>query len=93
MENYIEAVKEAKQNRFLMCYSYAVSWIKHYPKFTSEELIADYEKTGADIPEEKRVWGAVIRELHKHNLITHAGFDIYKKPCGHSKPINVWKAN
>ena len=93
MENYIEAVKEAKQNRFLMCYSYAVSWIKHYPKFTSEELIADYEKTGADIPEEKRVWGAVIRELLKSNLITHAGYSTYKKPCGHKKPINVWKAN
>jgi hypothetical protein len=92
MENYIEAVRAAKQNQYLMCYSYSVSWIKDQIKFTSEDLIAAYEKNGANIPEEKRVWGAVIRELQKNNFIKHAGFSTYKKPCGHSKPINVWIA-
>jgi len=93
MENYIEQVKEAKRNRFLMCYSYAVGWLKYKTKFTSEDLIEDYEKTGAPIPEEKRVWGAVIREMKKSKLISHFGFDIYKNPKGHKKPINVWKVS
>lgn len=91
MENYIEKVKEPNKNRFLMCYSYALGWIKYQSKFSSEDLIADYEKTDAPIPEEKRVWGAVIRELRKDKLIEHYGFGTYKNPVGHKKPVNVWK--
>jgi hypothetical protein len=92
MENYIEAVKSAKQNHYLMCYSFALTWIKGKEKFTSEDLIEDYFAKNNNLPKEKRVFGAVIRELLKYKFIEHSGYSVYKNKAGHGKPINVWKS-
>ena len=92
MENYIEAVKSANQNHYLMCYSFALSFIKGKDRFTSEDIIIAYKKSDNSQPDEARVWGAVFRELLKYDYITHIGFDTAKIKSSHQKPINVWKS-
>ena len=92
MENYIEAVKSAKQNHYLMCYSFALGFIKGKGKFTSEDIIEAYEKAGKPKPDEMRVFGPVIKELKKHNLIQHVGYSTAKLKTSHGQPINVWKS-
>lgn len=92
MQNAIKKVKIPPQNNYLKCYAFALEWIKCIYFFTSEDIIEAYDIAVCDTPKEPRVWGAVIKELHKNNFIEHAGFSKYKKPCGHSKPINVWKS-
>lgn len=93
-EQSIDQVQSAQKNYYMEVYSYASKWIKNRKTyFSSEDIIADYNKTNNPKPKEYRVFGAVIRELSKLNLITHYGFDRYKNPAGHSKPINLWISN
>lgn len=88
----IDLVQQGKNNYYNECFSYAKRFIQRQKgKFTSEDMIYAYSKTTQPQPKELRVWGAVMRELKSLGLITNAGFSIYKKPCGHSKPVNVWK--
>jgi hypothetical protein len=92
MENYIEQVKAPDRNFYNECYNYALFWIKNNNKlFSSEDIIDDYNVIAKKLPAEPRVWGAVIRELKKQNIITHAGFGVYKKKSGHKKPTNLWQ--
>ena len=92
MENYIEAVRDAKQNHFLMCYSFTLGFIKDKDRFTSEDIIIAYDKSDNLKPEEKRVFGPVMLALIKNNLIEHIGYDKAKIKSSHYKPINVWKS-
>ena len=93
MKKAIKKVSEGKNNYYLECYAYAVKFIKKHSSFTSEDIIDSYVKKGANLPKEPRVWGAVMRELSKNSLIVHNRIVLYKKPCGHSKPIREWKSN
>jgi hypothetical protein len=93
MKKSIKKVAEGKSNYYLECFSFAKKYAKKWNIFSSEDIINAYEKVGKPLPKEPRVWGAVMKELHKINAISHYTFGKYKKPCGHSKPINIWISN
>jgi hypothetical protein len=84
-------VQECPANYYLECLAFAQGFIRYRNTFTSEDIIAAFDISPIQ-PAEPRVWGAVIRELKRMNLIEHNGFTTYKKPEGHSKPVNVWKS-
>ena len=90
----IDKAQDNKKNYYLECYSFAVRYLRYFNgDFTSEDLIAAYERKKHPQPKDLRVWGAVIRELRKIGRLKHAGYSEYRKPCGHGKPVNVWRVN
>ena len=90
METYLEQVKKPDHNHYEKCLQYAMGWINRKDVFTSEELIIRFtEETGIEV-KEKRVWGAVMRELSKKGLIVAMGYTTYKGKQGHSKPSRMW---
>ena len=92
--DYIEQVKAGRSNYYLQCLQFAKVYIQRYKVFTSEDIIEAYlSENQHKTPAEPRVWGAVIRELQRMNVIKHKGFSRYKKPCGHGKPCNVWESD
>lgn len=90
-EPYLESVSSSINNQFYSCYFFALNWIRQNRDFTSEDLITAYNHSGNPIPKEVRVWGAVIKALKKAKFIRNNGFGVYKKPCGHAKPVNIWQ--
>lgn len=91
MEPYIQQVSEAKDNHYHYCLSFAENWLKSQTTvFTSENLIADFNKTETVFPKEPRVWGAVVQSLSKRKLITLIRYEPYKGKKGHGKPSAVW---
>lgn len=94
----IESTKQPKDNHYMDCLTSAYVYLKYLQKgqtFTSEQLKeqhAAFMSYGFALePAEPRVWGAVIRQLQKDGRIEHSGFDRYKNPAGHGKPVNVWR--
>lgn len=90
--NAIDIAMSGKKNHFQKCFEFAKDFIKSCPTFTSEDIIDKYNENSSHIPNEPRVWGAVIRELQRMQLIIKAGVGVYKKPQGHGKPVNVWRS-
>ena len=91
IEPYIQQVADGKYNFYDECLAFAENWLKAQTSvFTSENLIADYNKTNHAAPKEPRVWGAVIKKLSKNKLITLVRYEAYKKSSGHGKPCAVW---
>lgn len=89
----LDQVQDRTINWYRDCLEYALKFIENESTmdFTSEDLIYFYEKEGNPKPAEKRVWGAVIRELKSRKLIIHHGYTTYRNPLGHCKPVNIWK--
>lgn len=83
-------MENLNQDYYLKAYSFTVEWVKkQFKPFTSEDLKpAMFEALG--IPEEKRIIGSIVREIHKLGLIKRHGFGIYKARQGHGKPVSIW---
>lgn len=93
-ESAIEKVAEAKQNYYQKCYHFALNFVKKQSEeFTSETIKNAYAKTKNPEPHEPRVWGAVIRELSRTNIISFVGYQKYISKKGHGRPSSIWKTN
>jgi hypothetical protein len=75
---------------YLKAYLFTLEWVKRqFKSFTSEDLKDElFEVIGT--PNEKRVIGAIFREMNKLGLIKRNGFGIYKAKQGHGKPVSKW---
>ena len=91
VQPYIQQVADAKDNIYEQCLSFAENWLKNQTTvFTSENLIADFNKSETTLPKEPRVWGAVVQSLSRRKLITLIRYEPYKGKKGHGKPAAVW---
>ena len=92
-ETYIDQVIQPKGNYYPACFQFAKVFIQSNETFTSEDIIEAYiAQNKHKLPAEPRVWGAVLRELRKMDLIECIGFGTYRKKCGHGKPVRIWKS-
>jgi len=85
----IDQVEKSNKAFYIEALRFAESWIKSVNMFTSEDMIADFNEQAR----EPRVWGAVMRQLSRENLITHYNWTTYKGVQGHGKPVRIWKVN
>lgn len=86
----IDLVKDGNLSYYLRAYGFAVEFVKiQFKPFSSEDLKEAFYKLN-ELPNEPRVWGAVVRELSKNKLIIHNGWQTYKNPIGHCKPSATW---
>lgn len=91
LQGSLAQVEAGIDNHYNICYAYALLFLsKTSDPFTSEDLIECYLIDGYPMPREKRVFGAVIRQLLNYCLIKHNGIGKYKKKSGHSKLTNIW---
>lgn len=90
-ENAIERVKEGNKDYYLRAYDFAVVWVKNvFKTFSSENLKEAFYAAGNEKPDEPRVFGAVMNELRKQNLIHFHSYQKYQNPKGHCRPSTVW---
>ena len=90
----IHAVTTPDTNYFDRILTRSRWWVKGAKgqEFTSEQMRIIFEATYASaLPAEPRVYGAVIKELHKEGLLEKAGYTTSTNPQAHHRPINVWK--
>ena len=87
----IDAVRDNNAVFYIEALEYSIHWVNSkFKPFTSEEIRSDFElkfNKVADIPS---VWGAVVRELKKRNLIIEHGFSLAKNKQAHCRPVRIW---
>jgi hypothetical protein len=87
----IDQVKVNNKAYYLTALAFAEEWIKNrFKSFSSEDLKEAFYEAGNPEPNEPRVFGAVINELKKQNLIKFHSYQIYKSRAGHGRPSTVW---
>jgi hypothetical protein len=90
----IEAVKTPETNYFDRILKWSRWWVKdaHGFEFTTEKMREIFESTYAEaIPQEPRVYGAVIKSLQNEGLISHERYEKAKRAISHGRPISVWR--
>ena len=92
-QDSIIAVQFPQTNYYTQCYNFALEFIKTHYKFTSEDIKKAYAASGNPQPEETRVWGAVIGNLRRYELIRFDSIVKYENPIGHGKPCYKWISN
>ena len=92
-QDAIIAVQFPQTNYYTQCYNFALEFIKTHYKFTSEDIKKAYAASGNPIPDEPRVWGLVILNLRRGQLIRFQGVVKYQNPKGHGKPCYEWISN
>lgn len=89
-EMAIDRVRDNNPDFYKCALSFAMKFASQMMKpFSSEDVIEAFEKEN-EKARESRVWGAVMRELSRNNLIIFHGYQTYRNPKGHSKPSTVW---
>lgn len=89
----IASTQFPQTNYYSDCYNFALEFIKTHYKFTSEDLKKAYAASGNPQPDEPRVWGAVIANLRRDQLIKFDSIVKYQNPVGHGKPCYKWVSN
>ena len=89
----IASTQFPQTNYYTQCYNFALEFIKTHYKFTSEDIKKAYAASGNPQPEETRVWGAVIVNLRRYELIRFDSIVKYENPIGHGKPCYKWISN
>ena len=89
--NAINSTTFKPQNHFGDLLTFAMEYIYTVDKFTTEQMRFEYENTYQVQPVEQRVWGAVIMQLRKFNLIHAVGLSKSQNKQAHSRPIYVWE--
>ena len=90
-QNAIDKVRDNNKAYYLVAYEFAALWVKkQFKTFSSEDLKEDFYAAGYPKPKEPRVFGAVMTELKKNQLIKFHSYQSYKNPSGHSRPSTVW---
>lgn len=86
----IEAVKLPAGNLYEECLAWAHRWVVALmpgEKFTSGDVASNYPGR----PAEPRVWGAVLRQLHKDRICFPTGtYDRHPSRSRHCAPALVW---
>lgn len=68
------------------------SLLKWQYRFTSEILRDGYESNNpSHIPNEQRVYGAVIKQLQREGKIRQVGYTKATNKQAHCRPISVWE--
>ena len=89
----IASTQFPQTNYYSDCYNFAMDFIEKNYKFTSEDLKRSYAASGNPQPDEPRVWGSVILNLRRDQLIRFHDVVKYKNPKGHGKPCYEWVSN
>lgn len=90
----IEAVKTPETNHFDRILTWAKWWLKgaRGQQFTTEKIRELYELNHPEyVPQEPRVYGAVIKSLQSEGLISHDRYEKAKRAVSHGRPISVWR--
>lgn len=94
MHEILDRVEKPTGNYFAECQSFAMQWISDHfgEEFRSEHIIHDYNMKNQDcIPQEPRVWGAVMRRIVRDGKVLFMRYEPYGR-SGHGKPSAVWKS-
>jgi hypothetical protein len=92
-EEALHSVTLPPSNHFDKIVTWCKWWVKgaHGQTFTTEFLRAVYEASAHGVPAEPRVYGAVVKELLKLDLIEAVGWEESKNKQAHKRPIRVWR--
>jgi hypothetical protein len=92
-EEALQSVTLPPSNHFDKIVTWCKWWVKgaHGQTFTTEFLRAVYEASAHGVPAEPRVYGAVVKELLKLDLIEAVGWEESKNKQAHKRPIRVWR--
>ena len=89
----INQARDATRNWYDDCYRFAAKWVRRKKgRFSSEDIIQAFERKHDFRPSERRVWGAVMRQLKADGLIRWVCYGKAKLVSSHQKPINIWQS-
>lgn len=88
----IEQTKESTRNWYDDLLKFAKRWIKGKDKFTSEDIVAAWNKRHDYRPSEPRVFGAVMLQLKRDGLIRWVSYCRSKSTTSHTYPKSQWKS-
>lgn len=74
----------------------ALSWVKTYITFHTEEFLAEdvrkfAEESGLPHPPSERAWGGVICRAARMGLIRKVGYRNTVNPLSHGTPATLWE--